>query len=143
MLVNRQSKTSDIPLILSIWEDSVRATHVFLTEEDIAFFKGKIPNYLEKISLLIWLDGEKIVGFSGCSNNHLDMLFLDSKAIGKNYGSQILSWLIENRGINEIDVNKQNTQAKNFYLKHGFEIISESATDGFSKPYPILHLRKK
>ncbi len=121
MLINRQSKTSDIPLILSIWEDSVRATHDFLTEEDIAFFKGKIPNYLEKISLLI----------------------LDSKAIGKNYGSQILSWLIEHRGINEIDVNKQNTQAKNFYLKHGFEIISESATDGFSKPYPILYLRKK
>ena len=41
MLMNRQSKTSDTSLILSIWEDSVRATHDFLTEKDIAFLKKK------------------------------------------------------------------------------------------------------
>lgn len=143
MLIHKKAKPSDLSLVLSIWEDSVRATHNFLTEEDISFFKEKIPSYLNQISLQIWYNNDIPIGFSGVSNNHLDMLFLDPKAIGKNYGSQILTWLIDNQNITEIDVNKQNSQAKNFYLKHGFEVISESATDGFSKPYPILHLRIK
>lgn len=129
-------------MILKIWEMSVEATHHFLSSEDQAFYKEQIPKFLDVVELSLWYDDDQAIGFSGGNSYELDMLFLDPTFIGKGYGHSILTWLIENKNISFVDVNKQNETAKNFYLKHGFEVASESQTDGFGKPYPILHLKR-
>lgn len=95
------------------------------------------------MELLLWFSGEEIVGFSGTSEQELDMLFIDPAFTGQGLGSQILTWLMEEKQINQVDVNEQNENAKRFYLKHGFVISSRSEADGFGKAYPILHLERK
>ncbi|GAB1622093.1 hypothetical protein AAOGI_21430 [Agarivorans albus] len=42
-------RAEDYPEMLSLWEDSVRVTHDFITEDDIEFFK---PIILEQAFLL-------------------------------------------------------------------------------------------
>ncbi|GGC75447.1 GNAT family N-acetyltransferase [Enterococcus wangshanyuanii] len=143
MLKKRTATKSDYVLILEIWERSVKATHHFLSEEDVDFYKKIIPESLASVDLSLWTDEERVVGFSGIDEDELVMLFLDPAFIGKGYGSKILTYLINNDGIKRIDVNTQNKQAKAFYLHHGFTIESEDERDGFGKPYPITHLIKK
>lgn len=142
MLDKNIATKKDYKLVLEIWEKSVRATHRFLSEEDISFYKDIIPENLDYVTLYLWEDDGEIVGFSGISEDELVMLFLDPKFIGKGYGSKILVNLIKTEKIKRIDVNTQNDHAKTFYLNHGFEIESEDDLDGFGKPYPITHLIK-
>ncbi|MEG0685848.1 MAG: GNAT family N-acetyltransferase [Erysipelotrichales bacterium] len=143
MLINKKATNKDYELVLEIWYKSIKATHIFLKEEDIIFFRNEIPKFLGYVDLLLWYDEEQIIGFSGTKEDELEMLFLDPSYIGMQYGSRILQWLIANKSITKIGVNEANTNAYKFYNKHGFTIVSRSDLDGFGKPYPILHLEYK
>lgn len=142
MLNNQLATRLYDTLILDIWECSVIATHLFLQSEDIAFYKEKIPDFFDLVELRIWFHNNQPIGFSGTTDQTLEMLFLDPKHIGNGFGHEILIWLITQKNITKVDVNEQNEAAKAFYLNHGFKVMTKSAQDGFDKPYPILHLEK-
>ncbi|MFC5625616.1 GNAT family N-acetyltransferase [Algoriphagus winogradskyi] len=133
---------SEYPQVVELWEASVRATHEFLPEEDIQFFKPLILNeYLKAVELnCVRDDSGKILGFSGVAEGNLEMLFVHPVFAGKGIGKALLTYALENLGVSKVDVNEQNPKATAFYLKNGFEIIGRSELDGTGKPYPILHL---
>ena len=129
--------------LMNIWEASVRATHHFLTEDDIRFFKKLIleKNYLNHVDLYcIRTEQNVILGFSGISGNKLEMLFLDPTARGLGLGKLLLIHAIDHLYVSEVDVNEQNIDAVAFYEHFGFKTISRSALDGTGKPFPILHM---
>jgi putative acetyltransferase len=129
--------------VVDVWELSVRATHHFLKEEDIAYFKPLILNsYLDAVELrcVKKADG-KIIGFSGVADANLEMLFIHPDARGSGIGKLLLAYAIKEQGVTKVDVNEDNQQALGFYEKFGFKTYSRSALDGTGKPYPILHMR--
>ena len=132
-------------LQVDTWEASVRATHHFLKEEDILYFRPLILNsYLDAVALRSAKDNQgKILGFLGVSENNLEMLFIHPDKSGMGIGSKLLDYAIEELQVQKVDVNEQNEQALGFYLKKGFEVIGRSALDGSGKPYPILHMKLK
>ncbi|KPN96330.1 GNAT family N-acetyltransferase [Lysinibacillus sp. ZYM-1] len=138
----RQATSHDYEDILNLWEQSVLATHDFLKLEDLQAIKKEIPAYFPHLDVQLWYLDTAFIGFSAYHNHHLEMLFLDPREIGKGYGKQIIQQLIQNFDIQSVDVNKDNEQAKIFYLKNGFSIVSESPTDGQGRLYPILHLQR-
>ena len=129
-------------ILVNIWEASVRATHHFLTEEDIQFFKPRILNeYLSAVTLRCAKDSHrKIHGFLGVNNNNIEMLFINPNSFGKGVGKLLLSYAIDELGATKLDVNEQNSQALAFYKHMGFIVTSRSAVDAFGKPYPLLHM---
>lgn len=58
---------------------------------------------------------------------------------GHNYGSMLIDYS-KNRGCSLVDVNEQNPDALNFYLRKGFQIVSRDEKDDCGRPFPILHL---
>ncbi|WP_020533639.1 GNAT family N-acetyltransferase [Flexithrix dorotheae] len=131
--------------LIEIWEASVRATHHFLPEEDIQYFKPLIlDQYFDAVELTGICNAEqKIVGFSGVAEKMIEMLFIHPDYFRKGLGKKLVELAIKEKGINAVDVNEQNPQAVKFYQKMGFEIKSRSPLDGLGKPYPILHLELK
>ena len=131
--------------VVAVWETSVRATHHFLTEEDIAYFKPLILHtYLDAIELRgIKNNNQNIIGFMGVAAQNLEMLFIHPDYIGKGLGNILLGFAIENLNVIKVDVNEQNQQALGFYKHYGFEIVNRSERDATGKPYPILHLELK
>ncbi len=120
----------------------MRATHDFISEADIAFFK---PLILDKAFPAVTLrcirdEVKAIVGFLGVADDKIEMLFVHSRARGQGVGSALLKHAIEDLGANLVDVNEQNPQAVGFYRHQGFKQISRSALDAMGKPFPILHL---
>ena len=129
--------------VVEVWEASVRATHDFLKEEDIEYFKPLILNsYLDAVELKCVRDKNlgKIVGFIGTANQNLEMLFIHPEYRGKGIGKTLLDYSISKLKIKRVDVNEQNKQAVEFYQHFGFKIKSRSELDSLGKPYPILHM---
>lgn len=128
--------------VVSIWEASVRATHHFLKEEDIQYFKPLILNtYLDAVELkCVRNEEDKIIGFLGVADQNLEMLFIHPNYRGKQIGKTLLDFSIEKMNVKKVDVNEQNDQAVGFYKKCGFETTSRSELDASGKPYPTLHM---
>lgn len=129
--------------LITIWESSIRATHHFVTEEDLQQLKQLIrEKYLNLVDLFCLRDDSKsILGFIGVSGENLEMLFIDPDLRGRGIGKTLLFYAVGQLKIRKVDVNEQNTTALAFYVHFGFEIISRSELDGNGKPYPILHMQ--
>jgi putative acetyltransferase len=129
--------------VTDVWEASVRATHHFLSEEDIRYFKPLILiEYLKSVNLRCAKNSEgRILGFLGIHDKKIEMLFLHPEAIGQGLGTHLLNIAIEQFKATEVDVNEDNEQAVGFYLHSGFIIDSRSELDPLGKPYPILHMK--
>ena len=135
---------SEYPTLLAVWESSVRATHHFLDKNDIEMFKKIIQekDVFNHVDLTCVRDtNNKILGFMGVSKDSVEMLFIDSRSIGKGIGKMLLLHAINNLNITKVDVNEQNEQALKFYEHFGFKVTSRSEFDGTGKPYPILHMQ--
>ncbi|NRD74771.1 GNAT family N-acetyltransferase [Shewanella sp. VB17] len=131
------------PEMLEVWENSVRATHDFLSDEDIDFFK---PIIIEQAFPAVIMRCVKdntgaILGFIGVHDTKVEMLFLLAQARRKGIGTLLLNDAIDTLGAVSVDVNEQNPQAVSFYQSMGFECVSRSPVDDMGKPFPILHMR--
>ncbi|MDE6323224.1 MAG: GNAT family N-acetyltransferase [Paramuribaculum sp.] len=130
----------DYPILLGIWERSVRATHDFLEENAMADIKkSMIPDYFPNVELYAVSDNGLLVGFIGLREEKIEMLFVDSGYRGRGYGSMLIEFARQ-RGVTKVDVNEQNPSAIAFYLDRGFNVTGRDETDEAGRPYPILHL---
>src|SRR6478735_3530509 len=122
---------SDYEEIVDVWEASVRATHHFLKEEDIQYFKPLILNeYLQAVHLFcIRNERQHIIGFLGTVEDKIEMLFIDPTSRGKGVGKKLLHYAISHLGTRKVDVNEDNHQAVGFYKHMGFQVVSRSDVD--------------
>lgn len=143
-MILREGNAGDAAALLEIWEASVRATHDFLQEEDIQFYKNIITTQqvFNQVTLICAVDEQgNIAGFAGVAAGNLEMLFVHPGKTGKGLGKQLLLHTIEKYNVDKVDVNEQNTHAKGFYEHGGFIVESRSELDGTGKPFPILHMK--
>ena len=134
---------SQFERLVAIWESSVRATHHFLQESDIAALRPLLLNaYLPNLKVVIARDESgDIHGFLGVDENRIEMLFVDDASRGKGVGTLLLRHAIDHFGANEVDINEQNPQGVGFYQHMGFEQVGRSERDGQGNPFPLLHMR--
>lgn len=128
--------------LTALWEASVRATHPFLTEDDIQEIARRVPQALESVPHLAVLERLGTpVGFLGVDGERLEMLFLSPSVTGHGFGRQLLTWGIRQHGIREVCVNEQNPQARGFYEHLGFRLYKYTELDEQGRPFPLLYLR--
>ncbi|MGV7960453.1 acetyltransferase [Photorhabdus tasmaniensis] len=141
----QQATKTDFSKLTEIWEASVRATHDFLSDENINELRPLILHtYLP--TLIVYKatnDQNEIKGFMGVDQNRIEMLFISPDSRGKGIGKALLNFGITESGINELDVNEQNVQGVGFYQHQGFKVFSRSEIDGQGNPFPLLHMRKQ
>jgi len=127
--------------ITDVWEASVRATHTFLTEADIQYYKPLILNeYLKEVSLFCTRDQNKITGFLGLDDDKIEMLFIHPDSRGKGVGKALLDFAVKEKNARKVDVNEQNEQAVGFYEYLGFKTVKREPLDPNGKPFPILSM---
>ena len=112
-----------IEKLIPLWEKSVKATHLFLSPEEVAEIKKYVPMAMKNAEhLLIAADRNDFpVGFMGIENQKLEMLFIHPDYIGQGIGKQLILYGIETYGVNEVTVNQQNPAAVGFYEHMGFK----------------------
>lgn len=143
-IVQVQERTQQlIRQLLNVWESSVRATHDFLSEEEIVKIREYVPMAIENVEHLIIAEKEsgEPAAFMGIDGNRLEMLFLSPEARGKGLGKRLLQYGIETYNIQELTVNEQNPQAVGFYEHMGFQTYKRTDHDEEGNPYPLLYMR--
>ena len=140
----KERKPVLIENLLVVWESSVKATHLFLSDDEINNIKQYVPQALNDIPNLVIVENDKgnPVGFMGIAGKMLEMLFISNESRGQGIGKQLLKYGIENYSINELAVNEQNPLAKGFYEHMGFEVYKRTELDEQGNPYPLLYMKR-
>ena len=130
--------------LLKVWESSVKATHLFLSDDEISDIKQYVPQALRGVPILVIAEdeNENPIGFMGVAEKMLEMLFISNESRGQGIGKQLLQYGIENYLINELAVNEQNPLAKGFYEHMGFEVYKRTELDEQGNPYPLLYMKR-
>lgn len=133
----------DIRELLAVWHMSVKATHHFLSQEQIAALRPAVMDGINEVEhLVLAKEDARLIGFMGVEGAKIEMLFLAPDSMGKGIGRQFISYAAERYGAAWVDVNEDNKQACAFYEHMGFHVYGRSDTDGQGNPYPILHMKR-
>lgn len=129
--------------LLEVWENSVKATHLFLSDNEIEKIKEYVPQALKEVAHLIVIENENDIpiAFMGIEGTKLEMLFIKNSERRKGLGRQLLNYGIKNYNINELIVNEQNPNSKGFYEHLGFKVYKRTELDEQENHYPILYMR--
>ena len=133
-----------VAVLTDIWEASVRATHTFLTEVDIAALRQYVPDALcavEHLTVLLDDNGQP-AGFCGVDRRRLEMLFLHPDMIGKGAGRMLVQHVFDTYQVNAVCVNEQNPNAAAFYRRMGFVLDHRTELDEQGRPFPLLYLKR-
>jgi putative acetyltransferase len=143
----RRSRPADCPALVALWERSVRATHSFLAEADIAYYRPLVAEILAGDSLELWVltDTSSVpLGFLGVSAHAIEALFLEPVSRRRGYGRRLVAHAQQLRGgALTVDVNEENHAARAFYEALGFVVVGRSPVDETGRPHPLLHLRRE
>ena len=78
-IIEVKNRTPDLTnRLLSVWESSVRATHLFLSDGEIQSIKEYVPQALNGVAHLVVAEDEagSAVAFMGVEDGSPDMLFI-------------------------------------------------------------------
>ena len=141
-MIIRPALPADRDALLDIWLRSVRATHAFLTEEDVQALLPVVRD-VALVQMEMWLlcaDGGTPVGFLGLSGSHVEAMFIAPEWQRRGGGRMMIEHARRLRGELTVDVNEQNPEAVKFYQACGFTVVGRSETDSDGRPFPILHM---
>lgn len=132
-----------IKQLTEVWENSVRATHLFLAESEIEEIKQYVPQALKSIAHLIVAENDNgyPVAFMGIEVQKLEMLFITPEERENGLGRRLIQYGVKIFAVKELAVNEQNPLAKGFYEHMGFQVYKRTDHDEQGRPYPLLYMR--
>ena len=95
-IVEITNRTQDLTeRLLAVWESSVRATHLFLSDDEIQRIKEYVPQALSGVAHLVIAEDEtgRPVAFMGIEDGTLEMLFITPEERGKGYGRLMIEYV--------------------------------------------------
>jgi putative acetyltransferase len=138
----RRARWADRDALLDVWLRSVRATHTFLTEEDIQYFLPLVRD-VALVELEVWKlcdEHDVAVGFMGLTDAKMEAIFLAPEVRRRGWGRMLVDHARKLKGPLTVDVNEQNEEAVEFYKACGFRVVGRSELDSTGRPFPLLHL---
>ena len=144
-MIIRKALPADRDTLLDIWLRSVRATHTFLTEQDIQSLLPEVRD-VALLELELWVlcsESGQPMGFLGLSGSKIEALFLAPEYLRLGGGRKLLNHARQLKGLLAVDVNEQNPEAVRFYEACGFTVMGRSEFDSKGRPFPLLHLCEK
>jgi putative acetyltransferase len=144
-MIIRHARDAECDSLLALWERSVRATHDFLSDADVAFYRPLMAAWLGGGAPELWVlasAADVPLGFLGLVGGHIGALFLTPEARGRGGGRRLVTHAQALRGgALTLEVDERNGAARAFYERLGFAVVGRSELDWAGQPYPSLHMR--
>ncbi|WP_340650171.1 hypothetical protein [Pseudoxanthomonas winnipegensis] len=104
----RKAQPEDHPSLLAIWEQSVRASHDFLSEQDIQSLLPLVRDHALP-GLEVWIlcdEASSPIGFMGLDDNKVEALFVSPSSFRRGGGKVMLEHARKLKGALKVDVNE-------------------------------------
>lgn len=132
-----------ISSLVSVWYESVKATHSFLSESEIGRIMEYVPEVISSVEHLVVVSwGGTFVAFMGVTGRRLEMLFIHPDFMKKGLGRKLVEIAIACFSASELTVNEQNPEAIGFYRHMGFTTYKRTELDEEGNPYPLLYMKR-
>ena len=122
----RKFELSDIEPVISIWLECNIHAHSFIStsywESHIDFMKEELP----RSEVYVYSKNQKVVAFIGLKNNYIAGLFVQKESQSQGIGSELLSYIKQQKKQLYLSVFAKNEKAIQFYLKENFKLVKES-----------------
>lgn len=107
--------------LLDVWERSVKATHLFLSDQEVCQIRQYVPQALCSVQhLVVAANGSIPAGFMGVEGKTLEMLFLAPEERGKGLGRELLQHGIDVYSVDHIKeqslIQKQPSKSEGCFL---------------------------
>ncbi len=140
-LLVREAAPGDIPAMASVAERSYGTAFAEILEpevlasRDAGFFAGRFRESWPRMRVAI--RGERTIGFSLVTENHLDMLFVAPDAAGTGAGRALLRQ-VEAEGAVTLECFRDNGPARAFYERHGWRAVRSYERDFLGRARPFV-----
>lgn len=136
----RRAEPDDHPALVDLWLRSVRATHTFLTDDDIESLLPIVrDSALDALELWVLCASDpEPVGFVGLSGASVEALFIAPEWLRLGGGRMLIEHARRLKGRLSVEVNEQNAEAVRFYRACGFAVTGRSEIDRGGRPFPLL-----
>ena len=143
MVYNIQNRTDIlVDQLVALWEQSVKASHHFLINEDIEKLIPFVKNGVSSIeTLVIKYDADIPIAFMGIDGSKIEMLFVLPDYFGKGIGKELVAYAIKKHNVQYVDVNEQNPTAVGFYEHLGFRVFERTELDEQVNTFTILKMK--
>src|SRR5688572_25968844 len=111
MMAIRPGSSRDREALLDVWLRSVRATHTFVSAEDIQSMIPEVREYLASPASEFWVlcgDSGSLMGFMGMSGCRIESLFLAPECHRRGWGRRLVQHAQQRHGELAVEVNEQN-----------------------------------
>lgn len=127
----RDLKQKDIDKVMEIWLESTIKAHDFMPEKYWQDNYNAVKDiYIPQSKTYFYEEGEEIKGFISILNDDfIGALFVSLNEQGKGIGSNLIEYANAKFDNLKLAVYKQNQKSVNFYIKKGFEILSEEINE--------------
>ena len=142
----RRAEARDRAALVTIWLESVRASHDFLSEAEIQALLPAVIEELHGDALELWVlcsEADQPIAFLGLDGAKLEALWVAPEHQRRGVGQRLVAHAVALRGELTLDVNEQNPSAQRFYAACGFMLEGRSEVDSAGRPYPMLHMRRR
>ncbi|WP_223248730.1 GNAT family N-acetyltransferase [Thalassolituus oleivorans] len=141
-LTIRQYQTSDLAAVLDSWEVATRLAHTFMTDEFIAQERKNVAEiYIPNTDTWVAEIDGVVEGFIALIGNEVGAIFLQPNWHGKGVGKALMDQAHALHGDLEVEVFKENTIGRVFYLRYGFEFLEQKLHEPTGQQ--VLRLRFK
>lgn len=118
--------------------------HDFIDPKYWESMKVEMKNtYLPMSRTYVIDQGGQVSGFVSMVDNYLAALFVDVTQQNKGFGKQLLEYIKSQNEAIQLKVYQRNTNATDFYLRNGFEIMEEVMDRQTSQKEFIMMWTKK
>ena len=129
-----------IHALLDIWERSVKATHLFLSDGEIENIKEYVPRALMGVENLTVAENEdgQSVAFMGTESGTLEMLFIAPEERGKGLGKRLFRYGIDHLGGKRTGGQRAEPAGKGLLRAHGFSRLQTNGARRTGRPLSAL-----
>ena len=141
----RRYREADREALADVWLRSVKATHEFLSEDDIAVLLPLVRReaWNDMETWILESADRKMAGFMCLFEGKMEGLFIAPEFLRQGLGRRLADRAKRKWETLYVDVNEQNKGACAFYKACGFTPFGRSETDSQGMPFPLIHMRYK
>lgn len=121
----RSLQTKDIDAVMNIWLSVNIQVHNFIDSSYWNKNFDMVQEILPKTLVLVYEQGEQIVGFIGLNGTYIEGIFVDNTKQSNGVGKKLIEYVKDKNNQLSLRVYKKNKRAVEFYLREGFTVRNE------------------